>query len=139
MYFVDLVYFLPNRRAKKPGFCGAVSGDAGAEGVSVGGIVSPLGFMADISAVVIGSVAVASSAGVGVLIVSGVATGLATGVSVVTVSVAVGCSGASVIADEASSSAIDAWMSELAVPTAVICSSLVVLLVGIVSMAGSID
>lgn len=95
--------------------------------------------MTDVSTVVAGSVAVASSAGAGLSIVSGLATGLATGVSMATGSVATGCSGASVVGDEASSSAIDAWMSELAVPAAVVCVSLVVLLVGIVSVAGSID
>ena len=95
--------------------------------------------MADVSTVVAGSVAVASSAGAGLSIVSGLVTRLATGVSMAAGSVATGCSGTSVVADEASSSAIDAWMLELAVPTAVVCASLVVLLVGIVSVTGSID
>lgn len=95
--------------------------------------------MTDVSTVVAGSVAVASSAGAGLSIVSGLATGLATGVSMAAGSVATGCSGTSIVGDEASSSAIDAWMSELDVPTAVVCVSLVVLLVGIVSVAGSID
>ena len=96
--------------------------------------------MADVSTVVAGSVAVASSAGAGLSIVSRlVTTGLATGVSMVAGSVATGCLGTSVVGDEASSSAIDAWMSELAVPIAVVCVSLVVLLVGIFSVAGSID
>lgn len=95
--------------------------------------------MTDVSTVVAGSVAVASSAGTGLSIVSRLVTGLATGVSMVAGSVATGCSGTSVVGDEASSSAIDAWMSELAAPTAAVCVSLVVLLVGIVSVTGSID
>ncbi len=65
--------------------------------------------MTDVSTVVAGSVAVASSAGAGLSIVSrSVTTGLATGVSMAAGSVATGCSGTSVVGDEASSSAIDA-------------------------------
>jgi len=63
--------------------------------------------MTDVSTVVAGSVAVASSAGAGLSIVSRLVTGLATGVSAAG-SVATGCSGTSVVGDEASSSAIDA-------------------------------
>lgn len=71
-------------------------------------MVSAVGFMTDVSTVAAGSAAVASSAGAGVLIVSGLVTGLATGVSMAAGSVVMGCSGTSVVGDEASSSAIDA-------------------------------
>ena len=64
--------------------------------------------MTDVSTVVAGSVAVASSAGAGLSIVSRLVTGLTTGVSMTAGSVATGCSGTSVVGDEASSSAIDA-------------------------------